>query len=34
ENRKQKLSWKRLLGSTVFLSVMIIGSLFVYKKKK
>ncbi|MGC4741700.1 class C sortase, partial [Enterococcus faecium] len=34
ENRKQKLSWKWLLGSTVFLSVMIIGSLFVYKKKK
>ncbi|MGC4741668.1 class C sortase, partial [Enterococcus faecium] len=25
---------KWLLGSTVFLSVMIIGSLFVYKKKK
>ena len=34
ENKKQKLSWKWLLGSTVFLSVMIIGSLFVYKKKK
>ena len=33
ENRKQKLSWKRLLGSTVFLSVMIIGSLFVYIKE-
>lgn len=34
ENKKQKLSWKWLLGSTVFLSVMIIGSLFVYKKEK
>ncbi|HFJ6303664.1 TPA: class C sortase, partial [Enterococcus faecium] len=34
KNKKQKLSWKWLLGSTVFLSVMIIGSLFVYKKKK
>lgn len=34
ENKKQKLSWTWLLGSTVFLSVMIIGSLFVYKKKK
>lgn len=34
ENKQQKLSWKWLLGSTVFLSVMIIGSLFVYKKKK
>lgn len=33
ENKKQKLSWKWILGSTVFLSVMIIGSLFVYKKK-
>ena len=34
ENKKQNLSWKWLLGSTVFLSVMIIGSLLVYKKNK
>ncbi|MET1109133.1 MULTISPECIES: class C sortase [Enterococcus] len=34
EYKKQKLSWKWLLGSIIFLSVMIIGLLVIYKRKK